>query len=88
MTCHTVPQFGCISCIDSDREAWAKKAFDAFIKTHTPKTCPCCKNSLKSDPSYPYGKHDDGTWHARFVCMDIDCVSKNGDVGEYSVVIA
>jgi hypothetical protein len=83
--CHEVPAFGCKSCIDADRDAWAKKTYDAWVVNYNkaPKLCPRHKKPLK-----PFTYHwQDGTKligiagcqilteHGEFLCEDEDdCV--------------
>lgn len=47
--CHSVPTFGCETCIMADREAWAKKTYEVWAAKYNkaPKLCPRHKQPLK-----------------------------------------
>ena len=47
--CHEVPTFGCATCSEADRDAWAKKTYDAWVIAYnkSPKLCPRHKKPLK-----------------------------------------
>ncbi len=53
---HTVPAFGCVHCLHSDREAFAAKTYSDWKKTYRLPKCPSC-----GKPMLHYGFHSTKT---------------------------
>lgn len=50
MSCpsHLVPGFGCKECIKLDRNAWAVKTYELWLKSYKPPKCKKCGGPTKS----------------------------------------
>ena len=82
---HNVPTFGCSSCIQNDRQAFAMKSYEAWKKTYRLPKCPSCGNAMLH---YGYN-HDAKKVEALVICSrhDEDGVPLCEDE-DMSVVIA
>lgn len=52
---HSTPVFGCIDCINADKDSWAQRLYAAWVKTYTPKRC--CGKPMKVDGWTRNGDH-------------------------------
>lgn len=83
---HSIPAFGCESCIHADIDRQRQRAFDAFAKTVTVyKTCSGCGGYLK--PSHYWYDTMLGELKAVFECGQDADVGDACDDSCYEVVI-
>ena len=65
---HAAPVFGCDGCIQSDREAWAERAYAEWKKTYRLPKCPGCGAAM-----IHYGKNTyPSKLEAIVICPGID----------------
>lgn len=46
---HAVPAFGCVSCITTGREGFAREAYLTWKKAYILPPCPSCRREMKHD---------------------------------------
>ena len=44
---HPAPVFGCLSCIQRQKDAWGKAKYDEWRKTYKPETCKECGSQMQ-----------------------------------------
>ena len=65
---HPAPVFGCSGCIDADRAAFAKKAYEAWKATYKLPKCPSCGEKMLH---YGYN-HTPTKVEAEVICSRFD----------------
>ena len=80
---HTSPVFGCESCIESDRHAFAARAYQEWKKTYVLPKCPECHKRMSHDGMF----RNDGRFCASVVCMSLNAEEGMALCGDQDIMV-
>ncbi len=80
---HPIPVFGCLDCLRSDAEEFAKLAYSSWKKSYSLPRCPECKKEMAHDGMYK----QDGKYCGLVVCMTLDAKEGMAACGDQDISV-